>query len=223
MTGSESAKLELKKMGIKENKITIIPHGVIVQLPKKRLKKEKTKTVIFLGALAKDKGVEDALKCFSILNKLGDYKFWVVGKGGQDYNAKLFQLSKELGIKNKVKFFGFVNQKTKFELLAKAHALINPSLLEGWGLVNIEANSTLTPVVAYNSPGLIDSVKHNETGIIVKENNPQSLAKEIDNLLRDKKKYKKLQVAAVKFSESFSWNDSKKLSLRLIANLAIAK
>jgi len=35
--------------------------------------------------LAKDKGIEDAIKVFSILGKNDDYQFWVVGKGDRDY------------------------------------------------------------------------------------------------------------------------------------------
>src|SRR5690606_4353049 len=102
----------------------------------------------------------DSITTFSLLNKTGNYKFWVVGKGAPSYQSYLQKLSKDLGLENKIKFFGFVSNRKKFELLARAHVMVNPSLLEGFGLVNIEANAVGTPVVGYTSRGLVDSIKN---------------------------------------------------------------
>lgn len=216
IVGSESAKKELSKVGINNKKIKVIPHGVILDLPKRKIKKEKVKTVCFLGALSKDKGIEDAIKTFSILNKLENYQFWVIGKGREDYVKKLKKLCKELKIYNKTKFWGFVSQKQKFELLSRAHIMINPSFLEGFGLVNIEANACSTPVVAYNSPGLTDSIKNNISGIIVSKNTPETLAETVDEILTNTKIYKKLQLSALNWSKKFAWDKSRKSSLAFI-------
>src|SRR5258708_30926270 len=74
------------------------------------------------------------------------------------YRKLIKNTALKFGFSKDLTYFGFVTQQKKFELLARAHILINPSLLEGWGLVNIEANAIETPVVAYNSPWLLDSV-----------------------------------------------------------------
>lgn len=223
MVGSNSARIDLVKMGIPVKNITVVPHGIIVYTPKPFPKKEKIKTIVFLGALAKDKGIEDALKVFSFLAKKGnlpagrqEYQFWVIGRGSPEYKDYLMSVCGKLGIVNKVKFWGFVDQEKKFELLARAHVLINPSIREGWGLVNIEANSMGTPVVAYKSPGLIDSVKDGQSGIICKMNTPESMAEEVLNLLNDNQLYIKLQKGAAVWSKNFSWEKSRKLSLDLI-------
>ncbi|HWA52020.1 MAG TPA: glycosyltransferase family 4 protein [Patescibacteria group bacterium] len=221
MVGSQSAKKELHEMKISNENIKVVPHGVILDLPKNKLEKEKIKTVIFLGALAKDKGIEDAIKTFAILNKKSDYQFWIVGKGGEDYLSYLKGLCKKLAIENKVIFWGFVSQKKKFELLTRAHIMLNPSLLEGFGLVNIEANACATPVVAYNCPGLVDSVENNQSGKIIEKNIPAEMAKEIDGILKNKNEYKKLQNGALEWSQRFSWEASRKLSLDLVESLGI--
>lgn len=219
MVGSESAKSDLIKMKISAKNITIVPHGVLIDLPKPFPKKQKVKTIIFLGALAKDKGIEDALSAFSILNKSGDFRFWVVGMGSPEYRRKLLQLCKSFGINDKTKFWGFVDKKKKFEFLARAHLLINPSVREGWGLVNIEANAVGTPVIAYKSPGLIDSVNNEISGILVDKNNPQELAKTIISVLNNKSKYLSLQRGAIEWSKKFSWKHSRKLSLDLLKSV----
>ena len=136
-----------------------------------------------------------------------------------NYESRIMNYAKRLGIKDKTVFWGGrdkVSDKKKFELLARAHVMVNPSIREGWGLVNIEANAVGTPVVAYKSPGLVDSVQDGKTGIICKENSPESLAKEISDLLSDKTKLERMKAGARKWAESFSWNKSKKLSLDLI-------
>ncbi len=216
MTGSRSAQEDLIKIGIPQKNITIVPHGVVLDIPKPLPQKEKTRTIIFLGALARDKGIEDALKTFSLLNKSGDFNFWVVGKANQEYFATLKKMAKDLNIDKRTKFFGFVTQQTKFNLLARAHILVNPSIREGWGLVNIEANAVGTPVVAYDSPGLTDSVKSGVSGVICKTNSPKSLSQNIKNLLSDSKKLQDLQKSSVSWSKNFTWEKSRKKSLQLI-------
>jgi glycosyltransferase involved in cell wall biosynthesis len=221
MVGSDSAKYELSQIGIKKTNIEVVPHGVVLDIPKKLPNKEKINTVVFLGALAKDKGIEDAIKTFKILNKEGKWQFWIIGKGGDDYISYLKKLCRRYGIFEKTKFWGFVSQKEKFQLLAKAHLMLNPSLLEGFGLVNIEANAVATPVISYNSPGLIDSVKNGVSGIVIDSNSPESLAMEILKILNDKKLYKRLQAGAVNWSKKFNWKESRQLSLALIERIGL--
>jgi glycosyltransferase involved in cell wall biosynthesis len=221
IVGSLSAKNDLVKMGIPQKNINIIPHGVIIKKLTITSSKEKTKTIIYLGALTKDKGIEDALKTFSYLAKEGNYNFWVIGKGGKAYEKNLLKLVKELKIKNKVKFWGFVKEDKKFELLSKAHVLINPSVREGWGLVNIEANTFGVPVVAYKSAGLIDSVKNGVSGLIIKKNTPEELAKGVIKILNDSKRYQNLRAGAISWSKNFSWDKSCQKSLSLFKKLSM--
>ncbi len=219
MTGSKSTKEELKTVGIVEKKVTIVHHGVIIDGFTTRVSKEKKRTIIFLGALAKDKGIEDAITTFGILNKTGDYQFWVVGKGDVDYMKYLKIMARGVGLRKNVTFFGFVTLKKKFQLLQRAHLLINPSIREGWGLVNIEANVCGTPVIAYNSPGLTDSVKNEKSGIIVKANTPEKVASVIDSVMADREIYSRLKKGALSWSKRFSWDESRRESLKLITSL----
>lgn len=216
MTGSESAKRDLMSFGISEKNITVVPHGVIIPKVKLKAGKSKVKTIVFLGALTKDKGVEEAIKVFSILNKKGNYSFWIMGKGAKTYIDQLKTLARNFGVLNKIKFWGFVDETKKFELLTRAHILINPSAREGWGLVNIEANAMGTPVVSFNSPGLIDSVKDGVSGAVLKTNSPVEMAREIEKILKKPGQYKKLQEGAISWSNNFSWERSRKISQELI-------
>jgi glycosyltransferase involved in cell wall biosynthesis len=81
-----------------------------------------------------------------------------------------------------------------------------PAIREGWGLVVTEANAMGTPVVAYNVPGLRDSIKDGETGILTKENSPDSLASSAISLLKNPQLLKNLSYNALQFSKQFDWN-----------------
>src|SRR3989338_7878838 len=122
-----------------------------------------------------------------------------------------------LGALAKVKFWGFVSEKDKFKLLAKSQILLNPSIREGWGLVNIEANSVGTPVVGYNTQGTKDSVKNNKTGFLVKLGDVQGLANRVEQLVLDKNLYQKVSQECLNWSKKFNWNQQAKKSLKLIS------
>jgi len=207
MTVSQSTKDDLINLGIPAKNITVILSGVTLHLPKPLPKKENTKTLMYLGAVAEDKGVRDAIKTFALVHsKDHKTKLWIVGKGEEHIVAKLKLLCKELGVYSSVDFKGFVSKEDKFKYLAKAHVLINPSVREGWGLVNIESAACGTPVVAYDVPGVRDSVKNNKTGILVpKSKGSDGLAKATESLLKNKSLYEKLSKESKKWGTSFSW------------------
>ncbi len=220
MVGSQSAKDDLIKFGMPKLNITIVPHGVLTFKLAKTPTKESTDTIIFLGALAKDKGIEEALSVFSKLNKTRKFHFWIVGKGSDIYINYLKKLVNKLNIEKNTKFWGFVSDEQKFTLLGKSQILINPSFREGWGLVNIEANSMGTPVVAYRNAGLVDSIKDGFSGVLCNENTPDELCKNILKILDDKKFYQKLQRGALSWSKEFSWKESTAKSLEFIKDVA---
>ena len=220
MTGSQSASDDIVYFGIPKKNITVIPHGVIVKKLEPLPSKEKKFTVVYLGVLSKDKGIEDAIKTFNILKDIDHFQFWVIGKAQTlEYEKKIKRLVEELGLEKNVTFWGFVSQKEKFELLARTHVLINPSLREGWGLVNIEANAMGVLVVAYSSPGLVDSVKDGESGLLCKNNTPEELAQNIALISGDNNLYKRLQKGAKEWSKNFFWEKSVKQSLEIIEKL----
>jgi len=217
LTVSESTRRDLVRYGIPRRNITVIHNGIKVIKPWPFPVKASQPTVIFLGALAKDKGIEEAIKAFGLLAKqVGNCRFWVVGGSATGYLKKLKNMAKKAGVARQIKFYGFVDNRTKFNLLAKAHLMVNPSYREGWGLVVIEANSMGTPVVGYNSPGLRDSIVHHQTGLLCRRNSPQALAANLAEALTDQKLYRRLQSGALAWSRQFSWSLAGKKSLQLI-------
>ena len=217
LTVSDSTKKDLMVWGIPKKNIKVIHNGVTILNPSKVVKKENKKTALFLGALSKDKGIEYALEVFKEINmKDPGWQFWIVGKGSKDYLKALQKKAKDLGIAKKIKFWGFVSEQKKFELLSKAHVMINPSVREGWGLVVIEAAAMGTPTIAFNVSGLRDSIINNKTGILCHFPDTKEMAQKASRLLNNKDRYEKMRKACIFWSKNFSWGKSTSESLHLI-------
>jgi glycosyltransferase involved in cell wall biosynthesis len=241
MTISESTKKDLVKEGIRKDKITVLPMGLNIPKGLKKYPKEKNPTFIYLARLNKQKGIFDAIEAFEIISNQRsinkDQKslkshtsyvishpiLWVVGSGEDSVVNEAKRLVKEYGIQNSVKLFGFVTDTKKFELLARAHILLVPSAHEGWGLTVPEAASAGTPAIVYNVAGLSDIVKSGETGIIVKKNTPEELAKEAVKLYNNKSLYKKLQENGIRKVKDMKWSKTGKQALKFINEYLQAK
>jgi len=215
LTISESTKDELMKLGIGGNKITVLPMGITKPKVLPKFKKEKNPTIIFVARLIRAKGVEDAINVCKILkSKFPDIKLWIVGAGDESYVRELKKKVQKSNLEKSVRFFGFVDESKKFELMQKAHILIVPSIKEGFGLTIPEAGIMGTPSVSYDVEGLRDIIKNN--GILV-EPNASDLAEGARKLLNDKNLYFEMRANAQKYAGTLDWDKTAKKGLEVLS------
>jgi glycosyltransferase involved in cell wall biosynthesis len=200
ITVSDSTRSDLLQLGFQN--ISIIPEG-ISNIPLEKVPvKEDIPTLIFVGRLEKTKLPDIAVKSFlEIKNTIKDAQLWVVGDGTM--NKELKNMTSHI---DSVKFWGKVSNEKKIKLMGRAHLLIMPAIREGWGLVITEANSMGTPAIGYNVHGVRDSIKDNLTGILLRENNVETLSQEIQRILSDKVKLSALSENALLDSRQYSWD-----------------
>jgi glycosyltransferase involved in cell wall biosynthesis len=200
ITVSASSLQDLEKQGF--NKASTVTVGVNTKPLRKVEQKEFEPTIVFLGRLKRHKNPDHALGAFALIKKeLPHARMWVIGDGN------MLEELKKKRIKDAV-FYGHIKDEVKYDLLRKAHLLLVPSVREGWGLVVTEANAMGTPAIAYDSPGLRDSVINHKTGILVKEKSPQNLANAAITLLKNPDLLKIFSENALTFSRQFSWDNT---------------
>ena len=200
VTVSASSQQDLEKQGF--NKASIVTVGVNTKPLRKVEQKEFEPTIVFLGRLKRHKNPDHALRAFALIKKeLPHARMWVIGDGN------MLEELKKKRIKDVV-FYGHIKDEVKYDLLRKAHLLLVPSVREGWGLVVTEANAMGTPAIAYDSPGLRDSVVDQKTGILVKDKSPQNLANAALTLLKNPDLLKIFSDNALTFSRQFSWDNT---------------
>lgn len=215
VTISNSSRCDLVKAGFK--KIFNIRVGLSVKPISYLAQKESAPTFIFIGRLKKAKRPDHALKAFSIIKEdIPEARMWVVGDGYMKKNLE------NLDLKDVV-FYGRVSNEMKYNLLQKAHLSLVPGVREGWGLVVTESNSMGTPAVAYNVPGLRDSIIDGQTGILTRESSPQSLAQSAIFLLKNGHLLNQISNNALNFSRSFNWNSTADEFDRIIKDVTLAK
>jgi glycosyltransferase involved in cell wall biosynthesis len=79
---------------------------------------------------------------------------------------------------------------------------------EGWAISVIEADACGTPAIAYNVPGLRDSIRDGETGLLVPYSNIDELANAIVSILVDSELRQRLSSGALQWASNFSWDRS---------------
>lgn len=168
-TVSQSSADSLRSYGM--NQVHVLPQAShLGPIPESLPHKEPELTFVMCGRLVKAKRPDDAIHAVELVaERLGAAKLWVVGSG--PYQVKRSDSSI-------VEFLGQVDHHEKFELMARAHALVATSVREGWGLVVSEAASVGTLAVTYPSPGLVDSVTASG-GVLADACTPQALAEAI--------------------------------------------
>lgn len=200
VTVSNSTKSDLVHFGFKN--IYIVPEGISFKALEKIPKKEDIPTILFVGLLKKVNLVDHVITSFKIISeKFSNAQLWIVGRGKELDHLK--KISKGLN----VKFWGYVDEDRKLELMQKSNLLIVPAIREGWGLVVTEANASGTPAIGYNVPGLRDSIINNKTGIIT-SNDPYSLANAVIHFFSETDFRNKLTKNALEWGKTFSWEDT---------------
>jgi glycosyltransferase involved in cell wall biosynthesis len=205
---SDSTLNEFIERGFDKSKFNIITNAIAHEsFPMDVSKKNDKLTVTYFGRLKKYKSVDHLFKAFALVKKeFPNSKLEIIGRG--DFQPFLEILSKKLGFSDSVIFHGFVSDQEKAILLARSHIVVNTSMKEGWGITNIEANACGTPTVSANVPGLRDSVKNGESGLLYEYGNIQELADKIKLIFSDEKLRNHLSNGAVDWAKTFSWDKS---------------
>ncbi|MCK4427428.1 MAG: glycosyltransferase family 4 protein [candidate division Zixibacteria bacterium] len=220
MVISESTKDDLSKRGIPKDDICVIKCGIDQALygVDPQIEKYRAPTVIYLGRLKKYKSIHHLLAGFSLLfDKIPEARLVIVGEG--DYKAHLMDFARKLNLENQVEFTGYVDRYEKVKRLQKSWVAVCPSLKEGWGLTNIEANACGTPVIASNVPGLRDSVIDGKTGLLFEYGNVQELSECMLKILSDTEYRENLIRGGVSWAKGFSWDETATKTLELMENI----
>jgi glycosyltransferase involved in cell wall biosynthesis len=133
----------------------------------------------FAGRLVESKGWRDLIEVAEMMRS-EPVRFLVAGSGRDE--QKLRQVIREHGLGNKIRLAGYISDMRQF--YRSIDTLIFPSAFEIFGLVPLEAQASGVPVIAYNIPGLNESISE-ENAILVPPDNRQALATQIKQLIKD--------------------------------------
>lgn len=225
---SPSTKRELEEIGIAEDRISVIYNGsdddVATSVADAAPVEEESSVPYFLwlSRVHRYKGIWTALEAFEeFAENHPDVKLVVAGDG--PLLKKIPAWLKERGLEEHVELLGFVSSEKKRKLLANAVALLQTSFKEGWGLTVVEAAKLGTTTIASDVPGLRDSVRNGETGLLFPVGDAHTCAMEMDRLYSDDDLRTRLSQAAKSYAGEFRWDSAAEQTLDLIQEAVIQR
>jgi glycosyltransferase involved in cell wall biosynthesis len=200
---SESTADDLVERGIDRERIRVIYCGIDAQhFTPDPAARAATPVFAYLGRLKRYKAVDLVIRGFARAAIPGA-RLEVAGAG--DYRPELERLAKSLDLGDRVTFLGRISEDEKLRLLRRAWALVFTSPKEGWGITNLEAAACGTAVIASDSPGIRESVRHEETGFLVPHGDVNLLAASMSRLASDRSLVERLGAQARGFATTFTW------------------
>jgi len=216
--------------GVQQQIISVIPPGVEaesfaraanVDAIKKDFGLQGKRTILFVGRLAKRKGVKEFIeKSFvEIVKKIPNACFVVVGDNPADSfthrEDMLGQIKTAIfaaGLSNRVQLHRALDDEAVVKLYQACDVFVLPALVstndtEGFGIVLLQAAAAGKPAVATRIGGIPDAVEDGKSGILVNPGDYEGLSQTLVELLSNETVRLAMGVyAQERIGKAFSWN-----------------
>jgi glycosyltransferase involved in cell wall biosynthesis len=152
------------------------------------------------------KNVRQVLQALAKLKDRYRFSYTVVGDG--PLRPGLERLTAELGLQDRVRFAGFVDNATLRTLLAQSDLFVLTSSVnrgshEGFGIAYLEANACGTPVLAARLAGAVEAVQEGVSGFFVDAPEAQAIGAALEQFFCRKVQFDRTSCRA--FAAHFTW------------------
>jgi len=232
IANSDYTKNEFVKLGVKEEKFVKIgnpPNYVkhttdseLLKTFRKKFADDSTKILLFVGNLIELKGAEFAIRSLSYIKV---HKVHLIIAGAGMLESKLRELTKSLGLEDKITFFGLASYEDMGRLHDISDVFVCPPIVDSKGFTeNLcktipEAMESGLPVVATNVGGLSEVVQNEKTGLLVEQKDSQAIAKAVERILSDGTLKEKIVSNSKKIVDQFSLESLQKKYIETISNI----
>jgi len=159
LTVSSSTAAALAELGVRPDQIRQVCNGV--EPPQPLTPRSPEPLFLALGRLTDYKRIDLLLRLWDRVRHVVGGQLVIAGDGPE--RARIEALAGP-----GVVVRGRVSEEEKHRLLCSAWMLLHPAMIEGWGIVIVEAAIRGTPGIGFDVPGLRDSVVDGETGLLVR-------------------------------------------------------
>src|SRR5262249_51416971 len=161
--------------------------------------------ILFIGRISEQKGIFDLLRA---ADHFPDHVQLILCAGSPDTPEIAAQLGRAVREHPRIRWIDeMVPVSDVVQLYSHAAVFVCPSIYEPFGVINLEAMSCGTRVVATAVGGITEVVADGETGLLVPPGRPDELARAIVTLLDDPQRARSMGVAGRhRVLTHFSWD-----------------
>jgi N-acetyl-alpha-D-glucosaminyl L-malate synthase BshA len=160
---------------------------------------EDERIITHISNFRKVKRIPDIIKIFNKIQKKIPAKLMMVGDGPEKEKAE--RLCAELGISEKVIFFGNSNEIDK--ILSYSDLFLLPSETESFGLAALEAMAWGVPVISSNSGGLPEVNFDGISGYLSDVGNVKEMAENAVRILKEDAVLAQFKINALETAKQF--------------------
>jgi phosphatidyl-myo-inositol dimannoside synthase len=214
---------------VAQERLTVIPPGVQperfdiptdVNATKRRWNIEGKKIILFVGRLAKRKGIKEFIEksLVEIVRQIPETVFLIVGDNPTQSLAhrdnvvgEIDMTVSKLSLENEVRLLGALSDNEVISLYHVCDVVLLPALdmkddVEGFGIVLLEAAAAGKPVVATRVGGIPEAIEEGKSGILIAPDDYQPLSRSVIGLLsNNKERFAMGQYARERIKEKFCW------------------
>ena len=158
--------------------------------------------ILSVGYLLRRKGFDNLLKALTLINRSKnhpDFMLHILGEGSG--RERLVELRDQLGLEDKVIFWGFKQKEEMPRFYAIADIFVFPSLFDVWGLVLNEAMAAgLATISSIRAGATYDLLRNDEHGFAVDPVNWKALSQKLEFLLSNRNKRVEMGKKAAQFA-----------------------
>jgi glycosyltransferase involved in cell wall biosynthesis len=205
---SPQCKQKLVSLGVREERIVIIPNGVDLKLFDSTIVERIPKQILYVGRLVNFKHVDWLIEAFArVIKEVPDARLKIVGGGPERNNLE--RLVRRLRLEHRVVFTGVTPTYEEVARYYKeSEVFVLPSTVEGEAIVLKEAMAAGLPLIAMNiaGSGVLSLMRDGENGFLLEPGQPKLIAERTIQLLQDRGLRRRMGTFGRKFAEKFDWN-----------------
>jgi glycosyltransferase involved in cell wall biosynthesis len=147
---------------------------------------ERDKLIGYIGRLSEEKGTMNFIKAIpEVLKVKENFKFLIIGQG--PLYSKIKGFLNEHNLNDRVSLLDWIPHDEMPKYLNRLKLLVLPSYTEGLPNIILEAMACGTPVLATLVGSIPDLIRDGETGFILENNKPETIAHGIIRALNNPK------------------------------------
>jgi glycosyltransferase involved in cell wall biosynthesis len=213
----------LVSIGLKREKITIIPNGINESKFENRRefvnKNEKLK-ILCVSQFNRNKNLEAVIHVVDKLSKTFDLEAYIIGAPtDQEYLNEFIQLVRNKNLEKIVRMGISIDDAALVDCYLSCDLFIFLSKVETFGLAVLEAMYAGLPLVVTEVGSIPEFVKNNVNGFLVSPDNMQQICDCASKLLKDSKLRKEMGIRNKQIAKGYTWSKVAKDTSRLYQQL----